>query len=562
MKSNYLTGYRLPFIAMLLLFSKVMIAQTSRYDLQDPSQLSAVLDTVIQKRMERYHIPGFSIAFVKDGELHWSKGYGFGDLENNIPVEADKTIFRIGSITKIFTATAIMQLVDEGKIKLHDDINKYLDNKIIYKKELPVTLHHLLSHSEGFREISGRRAGSAGQILPLEVFLKERLIQDHYAGEIASYGTYGIALTGQLLEKLSGMPYRDYLQKKIFDPLEMKHSNATDIVEANKKYFATGYGYSGDKYRKMGFEYYQTFPASDINSTVNDMANFMIMHLNNGRFKQSTLLDAKTAAGMRTTQFRNHPNIVGFGYGFWESTINGTKAVYHGGVMDGYASIMYLWPQKNMGLFMVCNREATNFLSSILNNILYYFFPDPISQPQVKVQDPSLRSGLERFAGKYQRMDGPLLEIKLNADSTISFFGGRWQQIKPLLFQLTNGVLDTGEDMIAFKENENGTIAWMTTGPFVYFKLENSPPEKVSVSFKKKELQKFTGSYVVNNSTSFTITRLGQKLSVSVNNGNSSELVATSKTSFYSPENNATIRFVGNDTEIELNGTVLKCTKK
>ncbi|MGB8192558.1 MAG: serine hydrolase domain-containing protein [Chitinophagaceae bacterium] len=455
-------------MAMLLLFSAVAPAQSSRHNIHDPVEIAAVLDTVIQKRMERYHIPGFSIAIVKDGKLFWSKGYGYADLESNRKVEAGKTIFRIGSITKVFTATAMMQLVDEGKIRLSDDINIYLDDKLTYKNGVPVTLHHLLSHSEGFREITGRRTQSADKIFPLSTFLKSRLIQDHAAGEIGHYGTYGIALSGLLLERLSGMPYRDYLQNKFFQPLQMDHTNATTVSGPDEINFATGYEFSNDKYKKMAFEYYHTFPASDINSTVTDMANFMIMHLNNGRFGNNTVLQPQTALSMRATQFRNHPRVVGFGYGFWESTINGTKAVHHGGIMDGYASSMYLWPDKNMGVFMVCNMEAPNFLGSILNNFLYYFFPEP-SAP-VDNPDASLKTNLERFAGHYQRPYASAIDIKLNADSTLSFWGGRWVQIEPLLFRVVNGTLDTGEDLIAFKENEKGEIIWMTSGPFVYFK--------------------------------------------------------------------------------------------
>lgn len=561
MKPTYLTGCRTPLLAVLCHFSQWVAGQSARHDLQNPAELSGVFDTVVSKRMERYHIPGVALAVVKDGKLHWSKGYGYADLETKTPVEADKTIFRIGSITKVFTATAVMQLVDEGKVNLDEEINKFLNDKLAYRNGVPVTLHHLLPHSEGFREIPGRRTSSADKILPLRVFLKDRLVQDHYAGELGTYGTYGMALSGLLVENISGMPYRDYLQKKLFAPLQMTHTNATDIPEENKKFFATGYDYSGEEYKKMAFEYYHTFPASDVNSTATDMASFMLMLLNDGRYRDKRILSPHSATQMKTTQFRNDPRLVGYTNGLFESTINGTKAVYHGGVMDGYASLMYLWPEKNLGLFMVCNREEHAFLNSLLNNFLYYFFPAPAAP--VDRPDPSLKTNMAKFAGNFQRPGAPKIDITVNGDSTLSFWGGRWLQVEPLLFRVTNGTLDTGEDLIAFKENKKGEIVWMTTGPFVYFRLQKpSSTDKTPLSFTEKELESFTGIYTVSSSIAFTISRQKDKLAVKVNDGPPSELIATSKNSFFSPENNATIRFLAKTTAIEVNGDTLMCTKK
>lgn len=543
---------------ILIAYSSITSSQIARYPMQSPTDVANILDTVIAKRMERYHIPGFAVAIVKDGKLFFSKGYGYANLDNKTPVDAEKTIFRIGSITKLFTVTAMMQLVDEGKIKLDEDINLHLDNKLSYKNNLPITLHHLLSHSEGFREIPGRRTSSADRILPLKVFLKDRLIQDHYAGELATYGTYGIALSGLLLENISGLPYKEYLQKKLFNPLEMTHTNATDISEENKKDFATGYEYNKGKYKEMAFEYYHTYPASDINSTAFEMANFMIMHLNNGRFNQTVVLQRQSAIKMKSTQFRNHPQLVGYGYGFFESTIDGTKALVHGGGMDGYASVMYLFPEKNMGVFFIANREAHDFLNSIVNNFLYYFFPEPSARADHP--DPSLKTGLERFIGTYERGFAPPVNISLNPDSTLSFWGGKWMQIQALLFRVINGVLDTGEDLIAFKENENGEIIWMTSGPFVY---ENLNPTKSKINFTKKELDNLTGTYALYNNTSFKITRIKNNLVVSVNNAEATELIARSKTAFFSRQYNATITFSGTDSvELNLNDKIYTVKKR
>lgn len=556
MKFYYLKGY-ISFVNIFLLIPGSLIAQNARHSLNEPAYVASILDTIIQKRMDRYHIPGFAFAIVKDGKIFLSKGYGYSNLENKIRVEADKTIFRIGSVTKVFTAAAMMQLVDEQKINLNDDVNKYLEDKLTYKNNIPITLHHLLSHSEGFSEIPGRRTSGADKILPLKTFLKDRLIQDHHAGELATYGTYGIALSGLLLENISGIPYREYMQKNIFDPLEMVHTNATDISLENKNYFAPGYEYRNEKYNKMAFEYYHTFPASDINSTVNDMGNFMVMLLNKGRYKDKRVLQTSSAANMHSTQFRNDPRLVGYTHGFFESTINGTKALYHGGAMDGYASLLYMWPEKNLGLFMVCNTEEHKFLGSILNNFLYYFFPGPV-QKDDHARVP-LKNNIERYSGIFQRPGAPKIIITLNNDNTLSFWGGKWLQVQPGLFRVINGTLDTGEDIVAFKENENGEVTSMTTGPFVYFNIKT---QKSKIKLSRREQNDLVGTYAIDEKTSFMILKKKNKLLVSVNNAGPLELIARSKNSFFLQEYNATIFFLqNNEVEIDLNGKKLKVTK-
>src|SRR5215211_421034 len=116
----------------------------------DPAEMKAFLDEELGREMEKYHIAGAAVSVVKDGELFFAKGYGYADLENKIPVDPEQTIFRIGSVGKLFTWTAVMQLVEQGKLDLDEDINDYLDFRIPDTYPQPITLKHLLTHTAGF----------------------------------------------------------------------------------------------------------------------------------------------------------------------------------------------------------------------------------------------------------------------------------------------------------------------------------------------------------------------------------------------------------------------------
>ena len=185
--------------------------------------LESFLDSFLVAQMDTLQIPGLVISVVKGGDILLKKGYGLADLEAKRPMSPDKTIVRIGSIGKVFTATAVMQLVEQGKLGLDDDVNHHLkDFQLDASFPEPVRVKHLLTHTGGFDDDYIKQALSATEVVPLGQYLATRMPPRVMpAGEFFSYSNHGIALAGYLVEAVSGIPYEQYVREHILQPLEM-----------------------------------------------------------------------------------------------------------------------------------------------------------------------------------------------------------------------------------------------------------------------------------------------------------------------------------------------------
>ena len=452
---------------------------------QTHDELATLLDPIFAERMEKSHIPGAVISIVKDGKVIFTKGYGVADVETKNPVLPDKTIFRIGSITKVFTATAVVQLADRGKIKLGDDVNKYLRGvQVPSTFSEPITFAQLLTHTSGLDEISpGRRTSNEAEVIPLGAFLKSRIVRQFRPGEVISYTTYNPALAGLIVEQVTGTPFKTYLQTNVFAPLKMSRTSITAIQKEYQHDLATGYEYRDGKYQKLPFQWFHTYPASDINTTATDMARFMIAHLQYGTLEGKRILSEKSARQMQQTHFRNHPKIPGWAYGFQEFTQNNLRYIEHGGSMDdGYSAMMTLVPQKGFGIFVAANTENGGFIiaDAAKKALFNRYFPAQ-TKPEVPQTSNPPPDALKKFAGKYRSIiychtcppnSGAYVpnpfQVKVTDDGMLSFFGGRWKQIEPMLFILADGER-AGQVLFGFKENSKGEIAFMFYDAFNVF---------------------------------------------------------------------------------------------
>jgi CubicO group peptidase (beta-lactamase class C family) len=435
----------------------------------DRERLNTLLDPVFASGMKKENIPGAAFVLVKNGDVIMAKGYGVADVASGRRVEPETTIFPIASITKIFTATAIMQLVDSGQLDLHTDANGYLTSLQVPKTyPEPITIAHLLTHTSGLDEIPGRRVKSASEVVPLHEFLKDRLVRVHPPGEINSYSSYGIALAGLILSEISGQLYEDYLSAHIWKPLGMVRTWVTSPSDQQKN-LATAYEIDHGKPVPVPYEVYQTPQTASIVSTIPDMAKFMIAHLQKGRFQQTQILSEKTADEMQRQHATMHPRVPGWGYGWQLANTNGRRIIAHGGDIGGFSAQMVLLPDENVGFFIVHHLEGTNLRYTVEQTILDRFFPE---RPYGKTEKRQKLTAdkLRRFAGKYRANNfchscpdgGPNVqdfEVRANNDGSLAVWNQKWFPVEPLYF-----VNEKGDRHIGFKQDANGEIIALTAG--------------------------------------------------------------------------------------------------
>ena len=360
------------------------------------------LDRTLNALCDLYDIPGAVVAVVQGGDILYLGGYGQADLQLHKPVSAETTLFRTGSVSKLFTWTAVMQLVEQGKLSLHVDVNQYLDTfKIPPTYPKPITLAHLLTHTAGFEDRAiGSYARTAADLVPLGRFLAAHLPARIFPpGEVSAYSNYGASLAGYIVERVSGVPFEDYVETHILAPLGMASSSfRRPLPPELMARLATGYHASlepGD------YEWDLAVPAGGLSATSGDMARFMIAQLQKGRLGTTRILGEDTAHAMQLRQFTNHPGVSGLTYGFQELRVAGQHVLAQPGNRLHFTTGLFLLPEHDLGLYVAYNRgRATDATMELLQAFLVRYFPPLpwlLSAP-VPISD----SDIGRFAGSFR----------------------------------------------------------------------------------------------------------------------------------------------------------------
>ena len=326
----------------------------------DPVELRVFADTFFAAQMETLHIPGLTFIFVQGGRVVYAKGYGYANLENASPINTDTSLMRIGSVSKPFVATAVMQLVEQGKLDLDSDINQYLRGfQLESTRGEAVTLAHLLTHRGGFVDPAYAAHTDPQQVQPLGAFLAANMPPlTNAPGEVFSYSNYGYALAGLIVENVSGIPFDQYVADHIFSPLGMTRSHYL-LAPALPGEMVSGYWYRDGAYIPQPMDYDDDYPGGSIVSTAEEMSHFILAQLGDGCYQGACILKASTLAEMQQRQGETPYEGQHVTFGFVEGILDGQRLLGHSGACRGFGSSLDMLPEHNAGYFFSFNAECS-----------------------------------------------------------------------------------------------------------------------------------------------------------------------------------------------------------
>jgi CubicO group peptidase (beta-lactamase class C family) len=444
--------------------------------------LDAFLDGFVPLALERGNIAGAVVVVVKDGQVLFEKGYGVSDMDKQTPVDPRTTLFRPGSISKLFTWTSVMQLVEQKKLDLDADVNTYLDFRIPPAFGKPVTLRNLMTHTPGFEEtIKNLFVTDPKAMIPLDRALKAWVPERVFPpGQVPAYSNYGAALAGYIVQRVSHEPFEQYVAHHILGPLGMAHST---FVQPLPKALAADMskGYSEASGKPQPFELIPMSPAGALSASGDDMARFMLAHLANGSYKGAQILKPETAILMHGLAYAHSPPLPGMAYGFYHEDRNGHVIIGHGGDTLWFHSDLHLILDRNVGLFVSQNsagKERSGIRGPLLKAFMDRYFPAPAltAEPTLK----SAKADGAFTAGNYEvsrnsfsnfMSIGNLLgqpKLSVNDDGTVSVdmltdFAGtpkKWREVRPFVWREVHG-----RELLVAKR-ENGQVTEIATDAF------------------------------------------------------------------------------------------------
>lgn len=441
--------------------------------------VEAFVDGLATAQLESSGVPGVVVSVVRNGETLLLKGYGWADVERQRAVDPH-TLFRIGSITKLFTYTALMQLVEQGRIDLNQDINTYLgDARIAAAFGAPITPNHLLAHRGGFEsgDLGYDFFGDAGKVPTLRQFVIDHQLQRvRPPGQATAYSNFGATVLGLAVETTSGEPYGDYVERHILTPLQMTQSSLREPAQKGRgtrtdlmpdtlaAQAAIGYVRSAGLDHPLPYEYIApaAAPAGSMFSTGADMARFMNAWLAGG----PPLVSSDTLRMMWKREYPERAGTTDFAHGFSNGRIAGHETFGHTGSMLGFKSSLQLVPELGLGVFVAVNSEqgwtvATTLPQQILRHL---------ANAAAEADPAYVERDLARYAGRYLTARRSytklekILKLQTGMASVVPTTDGRlviaragdvrtWLPIAPMIFRDV-----AGTERVRFETTPGGEV--------------------------------------------------------------------------------------------------------
>lgn len=438
-------------------------AGTAAFNEQALDTLPAFIDGVMAQQIASREVSGAVVTVVHRGEIVMSRGYGFADVENRVPVDGNSTLVRPGSISKMFTWIGLMQLIEQGRVSLDDDVNDHIDFVIEPFEGQPITVRDLFRHTPGLSDVGGFTTENADELVDHAEWTRNNIPARVTApGLEAAYSNWGTSLAGYIIEQVSGEPFADYVENHIFSPLGMTSSTFREpLPHALAGRIALGHDLQDGRFTPRAFDYYSmVMPAGSATVSGPDMARFMIAMLGDGALDGTRILSQESVALLETNTIANAPRLPGLAHGYLVYREEGPRLIGHAGAMRDFRSNMILSPETGTGIFLSilaapAGRPAQGELSAAITGRLF---------PQEPAPRWNETPEAERFEGRYlvNRRDHsnephPLMHAVVEAVGpnaiTIEALGQTiyFEQIGPGLFEQTTGLRAGGPfDQVEF----------------------------------------------------------------------------------------------------------------
>ena len=369
------------------------------------------LDKYLENLYGSHIIPGFSVVVVMEDQVIFNKGYGLETIDGNKPMTSN-TSTAIGSLAKSFTALAMMQLVEEGKVKLDDPVVKHLPwfrtaNKTVSDQ---ITIRMLLNNTSGLMAPAVRNRDISDQAVEKLMRSMESVYLRDEPGTHYEYSNDGFALAGLLISKISGMSYESYLDKSVFTPLEMdRTTNDPEKFDALQVLYGhqPGIDRAIPLYREDDILQEYVAAGSRLRSSSNDIGHYLLAMLNGGTYKGKQIVSPESIDEMWQS-YSEFPGIseedgggnlpFHYGLGWFTGEMDGKQYIFHGGNRRNMSSMTFLYPEKKMGVSILANIDLTLIdrytypnLINIMNNIVRISLEEPVSDFAIPtVPDPTL----------------------------------------------------------------------------------------------------------------------------------------------------------------------------
>lgn len=425
----------------------------------DPARLQGLadfVDGVMAEQIAAREVAGAVVTVVHDGKVLFTRGYGYANIAERRPVDPMRTLFRPGSVSKLFTWVALMQQVELGRVDLDADVNTYLDFEIPPFEGQPIRVRDLMQHTPGFSDVSGIITRDSGNVRDYRQWAKENIPERLWkAGTEISYSNYGVVLAGYIVERVSGEPFADYVERHIFRPLGMSSTTFREpLTGALHDNMATGYRLVDGRFVAQPFENISAvMPAGSSSATAPDMARFMLALLGEGQLDSARILESNSVALLLSDSVANAPNLPGMAHGFYVVRAANPRLLGHGGNTGDFHSNLVIAPEQDFGFFISTTggRGSGAGRTELTDAIIGRIFPQQPAPRWTGTDDPQPPMGSYRSNRRdYSRPARPEYDLELSMPEPhliiVESPEGKtaWEQIGPLLYERVTGAREGG----------------------------------------------------------------------------------------------------------------------